>query len=243
MRLRFLWRGLKTYFRDQRSELLALQSALRPGDVAVDVGANKGSYVWALSRAVSQGRVVAFEPQPALAAALRDDCWATGLKNVQVEHAAVSQRSGRMVLAIPGNKLGSPGASLEESVRTRKGASSIEVNVTSLDEYFASEQARVGAIKIDVEGHELAVLRGAAEIIRRDRPLIVCECEARNVAGGRVEALFDWFSALKFEGQFVHRQRLRPVSEFTPDVHQSREGKRYWDRPDYCNNFIFRPAA
>lgn len=243
MQLRFLWRCMKTYFRDQRCELLSLLKGLQPNDVAVDVGANKGSYLWALSRAVPQGRVVAFEPQPCLVDYLRDAVGANGLKNVCVEPQGVSQQPGKMLLAIPGSKAGSPGASLEAKVLARPDASSIEVGVTSLDAYFANEKRRVGAIKIDVEGHELAVLRGAAELIRRDAPTIVCECEGRNVAGGNVRALFDLLASLDYRGHFVHRQRLKSVEQFDPNVHQSREGKRYWDHPDYCNNFVFCPAA
>jgi FkbM family methyltransferase len=243
MQLRFLWRGMKTYFRDQRCELLALQNGLQPDDIAVDVGANKGSYLWALSRAVPRGRVVAFEPQPTLVDYLRNAVKSNGLKNVSIENAGVSERSGRMQLAIPGNKAGNPGASFETSVLQRQGASSIEVAVTTLDEFFAHERARVGAIKIDVEGHELAVLRGAAGLIRRDAPVIVCECEGRNVAGGRVAALFETLARLQYRGEFVHRQRLKSVEQFDPVVHQAGQGKRYWDHPDYCNNFVFRPAA
>jgi FkbM family methyltransferase len=243
MHFRFLWRGLKTYFRDQRCELLALRQGLQPNDIAVDVGSNKGSYLWALSRAVPQGRVVAFEPQPSLVEYLRTAVTSNGLKNVRIEPLGVSAQPGKLVLAIPGNQIGSPGASFEAHIRARKDAGTIEVAVTSLDEYFANEKQRIGAIKIDVEGHELSVLRGGLEIIRRDAPAIVVECEGRSVTGGDVRALFGELSKLNYCGQFVHRQRLKSIEQFDAAVHQPRQGKRYWDHPDYCNNFVFRPAA
>lgn len=243
MQFRFLWRGLKAYYRDQRCELRALMQDLQPTDVAVDVGANKGSYLWALSRAVPQGRVVAFEPQPSLVEYLREAVVANGLKNVCIEPCGVSDRPGRLVLAIPGNKIGSPGASFEAHIRSQHGAGTIEVGVITLDEYFANGRQRIGAIKIDVEGHELAVLRGAREIIRRHAPAIVVECEGRSVTGGDVRVLFEELAQLNYRGEFIHRQRLKPLGQFDVAVHQPRQGNRYWDHPDYCNNFVFRPAA
>jgi FkbM family methyltransferase len=243
MQFRFLWRGLKAYYRDQRCELRALMQGLQPTDIAVDVGANKGSYLWALSRAVPQGRVVAFEPQPSLVEYLREAVASNGLKNVCIEPFGVSSQPGRMVLAIPGNKIGSPGASFEPHIREQSDAGIVEVAVITLDEYFANEQQRIGAIKIDVEGHELAVLRGAREIIRRHAPAIVVECEGRSVTGGDVRVLFDTLAELNYRGEFVHRQRLKAIEQFDAAVHQPRQGKRYWDHPDYCNNFVFRPAA
>jgi FkbM family methyltransferase len=243
MQFRFLWRGLKAYFRDQRCELRALMQGLQPNDIAVDVGANKGSYLWALSRAVPQGRVFAFEPQPGLVEYLRSAVVSNGLKNVSIEPFGVSDKPGRLVLAIPGNQLGSPGASFEAHIREHQDAGTIEVAVTSLDEYFANEKQRIGAIKIDVEGHELSVLRGAREIIRRDAPAIVVECEGRSVTGGDMRVLFDALTKLNYRGEFIHRQRLKSLEQFDVAVHQPRQGKRYWAHPDYCNNFVFRPAA
>ena len=85
MKWRFIYRGLKARYRDQRLELRALTQTLRSTDIAIDVGANKGSYLWSLSKAVPRGRVVAFEPQPLLADYLRQACQRAGLTNVQVE--------------------------------------------------------------------------------------------------------------------------------------------------------------
>jgi len=240
MQFRFLLRGLKTRFRDQRCELKQLLQGLRPHETAVDVGANKGSYLWSLSRAVSRGKVVAFEPQPDLAEYLRGAVVANGLKNVRIEHLGVSERPGRLTLTIPGDKPNSPGASFESDVC--KSGRSIEVGVTSLDEYFKNTPGRVGAIKIDVEGHEIAVLRGAAELIRRDAPVIVCESESRHVAGN-VEALIELLENLNYEGGFVHRQQLKSLAQFDPAVHQAPRAGRFWDHPDYCNNFVFRRAG
>ena len=237
---RFIYRGLRARYRDQRSELKALISALRPDDTAIDVGANKGSYLWSLSHAVPNGRVVAFEPQPLLFDYLRRACRSAGLKNVVVEGAGVSAKSGHLTLAIPGTRDSSPGASFEEAVRQREACRTVDVPTYSLDDYFSSERQRIGAIKIDVEGHELAVLEGAREILARHAPLVVCECESRHMTHGNVGSVIKFFRDQSYDGVFVCGLTLIPVTEFDPAMHQREEGERFWDASGYCNNFILK---
>ena len=240
MKWRFIYRGLKARYRDQRSELQSLIASLNPDDIAIDVGANKGSYLWSLSRAVPQGQVVAFEPQPILADYLRQACQATGLNNVHIEQAGVSNRSGRLMLAIPEQGDSSPGASFEEAVRQREACRTIEVAVHTLDDYFASASQRIGAIKIDVEGHELAVLEGAKQVLARHAPVVVCESESRHMTHGDVNSVMTFFRQQSYDGFFVCGGQLIPVTQFDSAIHQRQVGVRFWDRPDYCNNFIMR---
>lgn len=243
MKFRFLYRGLKARFRDERAEITALVQALSPGDIAVDVGANKGSFLPSLSSAVPEGKVVAFEPQPYLANYLEKACASAGLTNVVVEAAGLSDREGMLTLGIPGEGQASPGASFELAVQERESCRTIEVPVFSLDEYFATEQRHIGAIKIDAEGHELSVLKGAENILRKHRPLVVCECESRHMTHGKVETVLEYLRSLSYGGFFVHRARLIPISEFSPDLHQSSVGERYWDHKDYCNNFVMTSSG
>ena len=116
------------------------------------------------------------------------------------------------------------------------------VPVFSLDTYFAGEKHSIGAIKIDVEGHELSVLRGAQDILASHTPLVVCECESRHMTEGNVLTVLDYFRSLSYDGFFVHRSRLRPIAEFKREIHQREQGRRFWDSPDYCNNFVMSKA-
>ncbi len=242
MKWRFIYRGLKARYRDQRIEIEALLSALQPDHLAVDVGANKGSYLWSLSRAVPRGRVVAFEPQPVLAQYLTQACAAAGLRNVRIEGAGCSRQSGRLTLAIPGTGESSPGASFEAAVAQREDCRFIEVPTYALDDYFAQERGRIGAMKVDVEGHELAALQGAEQLLRAHQPTVVCECEQRHLGQGRVQDVIDFMLALGYKGQFSQQQQWVDVAHFDPAIHQRQQGERFWDSPDYCNNFVFRPA-
>lgn len=236
--IRFRTRALRALFRDQRAELFAIWRHLQPGDIACDIGANKGSYIYWLSWWVHDGRVVAFEPQPELARDLRNICDVIGLGNVTVEAKAVHLRAGKQQLYVPvGHQ---PSASL-----MRRGATDdvveLSVPVVALDSYFG-ENDKVTLLKIDVEGAELGLLRGAERILRRSAPLLVLECENRHLAPGTVGEVFSYLASLGYEGSFVWRNRVLPIAQFDAAVHQRQDGPWFWKSKDYCHNFVFRRA-
>jgi FkbM family methyltransferase len=243
LKWRFVHRGLKARHLGHRAELRALRSALSPSDVVIDIGSHKGSYLWSLSRAVPDGRAVAFEPQPFLADYLRRACCAAGLTNVVIEAAGVSSRSGKLTLAVINQGTHSHGASFEGALADRHECRYVEVPVVSLDEYFSGEKAKIGAIKIDAEGHELSVLQGARNVIDAHRPTIVCESEDRHKHAGHVAAVLDFIGARNYSAYFLTGSRWRPAAEFDPQIHQRTDGERFWEAPDYYSNFLFVPAA
>jgi FkbM family methyltransferase len=234
--IRFLVRALKARFRDQKAELATIRRHVRPGDIVCDIGANKGNFVYWLSRWCGHGRVVAFEPQPELASGLADLCRA-GLGNVKVEAKAVYSHSGERDLFLP--KRHQPGASLHRAALGGEGFTTLSVPLVSLDDYFG-ENDRVTLLKIDVEGAELEVFKGAERILRQHAPLLVFECENRHLAPGDVRDVFSYLASLGYEGSFVCRNRLLPIAEFDAAVHQRQDGQWFWKRKDYCNNFVFR---
>ena len=239
MNFRFLYRCLKARIRDQRHELRALSNHLSPNHLAVDVGANKGSYLLSMSNAVKEGSVVAFEPQPLLADYLRRMVRDLRISNLTIENMGVSSVVGVMDLNIPGSAETSPSASLEKVVHSSQHSQSYEVSVTTLDDYFAKISRQIGAIKIDVEGHEISVLQGAESIIEKHSPLIICESESRHLPNGDVNESIEYFRKIGYGGSFVHpRKGLIDLDSFLPEIHQRQAGERFRDRKDYCNNFI-----
>ena len=103
MRARFLYRAWKARFRGERGEIRALLERLAPGDAAVDVGANKGAYLYWMRRAVGPGgAVMAFEPQPGLARYLDAARTCLGWENVSVREVALSDSAGAEVASRSG---------------------------------------------------------------------------------------------------------------------------------------------
>lgn len=241
MKLRFLYRAFKARYRDQTAEFTCIRQTVRPSDTLCDIGANKGSYVYWLSRWATKGHVVAFEPQTRLASYLKQACDELGLRNVTVEAKAVSACAGTLTLHVPGTG-DSPGASLNRTISLREPCHSYPVPVVSLDEYF-DWSLQIGLLKIDVEGAELAVFKGAERILKQQSPLLIFECENRHLESGSVTDVFHYLQSLGYDGQFVHRTKLLPLSGFDAAVHQKQAGPRFWDSKDYCNNFVFTKPA
>ena len=136
---------------------------VRPGATVLDIGAHVGYYTL-LSAVLAgpSGRVVAFEPSPANAAFLRRHVALNRLGQVSVEEAAVSDRAGT---ARFGSGSGSGTGHLAE-----KGE--ITVRTLTVDGLCAEHGLTPTAVKIDVEGAEAAVLRGARETLARARPAV-----------------------------------------------------------------------
>ncbi|MDC0157552.1 FkbM family methyltransferase [Verrucomicrobia bacterium] len=237
MKARFLWRALKARYRDESAELAILKRTLKRDHTVCDIGANKGSYLYWLSRWVPNGEVVAFEPQESLAVYLRKICGGLNMSNVEIEAKAVGANSGTKTLYVPGAG-DSPGASLSDRVSSREKCREFSVPVVSLDEYFHSS-VKIGALKIDVEGAEKTVFEGAARILSSQSPILIFECEERHLGAGSVWDVFEYLLGLGYSGFFVCRKTLCPLEDFELPIHQNQTGERFWDDKDYCANFVF----
>ena len=154
-----------------------------PAVDAVDVGANFGIYSAALSACFR--RVLALEPNPECVDYLRQVLPA----NCDVVASAVSNEEGRTVLRIPmvGRSRETTRATIssENSFRDLDLSSTVEVDVSvqSIDGLARAgrlDSKRLAFIKIDVEGHELAVLQGAKSVLASARPGLCLEIERRH---------------------------------------------------------------
>lgn len=149
---------------------------LRPGMVVLDLGANIGQYtLLAAKRVGDQGRVYAFEPATAEYRKLAANVARNRFRNVVIEKRAVGAEPGTALLHTCADGYGLY-HSLGSPIRGGRGASE-EVPVTTLDVFAAErELERVDLVKMDIEGAELAALRGGRDLFSRtDAPVIVCE--------------------------------------------------------------------
>lgn len=204
----------------------ALARLVDPGELALDVGANVG-YMTSLmaSRVGEGGRVIAFEPHPGLNRVLvANAARAGGACEIVVVEAALSDRAGEGTLVLgPGFERNRGTATLAD-----KGAGAVgegvSVSLERLDDHIpAGEHA--GVVKIDVEGHELAVLRGAETALaeRRIRDIVFEENEAVPTPVTRL---------LESAGYtlFGLDQRFLGARLVEPDAPRARP---MWDAPTY----------
>ncbi len=226
--------------RTDEPELALVPALCPPGEVFLDVGANRGVYAWVARRAGAA--VIAIEPHPAMAAQLRR---AFG-PAIDVRELALSDGTGVVTLHVPrhhGRPLTSR-SSLDEGANPGLALTAVEVERARLDDL---ELPRLGMIKIDVEGHELAVVRGAQARLARDRPPVMIEVEERHHAGA-IAAMRAQMAEAGYDGHFLDLGRLRPIAAFDPAVHQRREhavAPRAGRAPGtiYINNFVFLHQA
>ena len=141
-----------------------LSDYLREGDVFVDVGANVGIYSLAAAEVVgSLGRVISFEPDPSNFDLLTRNVKLNGFENVRLVEAAVGD--GKEKVAFFQDSNGENSQAWQDQEQQRR---SVEVSQTCLDEVIPY---RINLIKIDVQGFEVKVLRGARNSIKRQRQL------------------------------------------------------------------------
>ena len=256
VKLRYLYRAYRYRFRVDPAEIRFVRDSLRAGQVAVDVGCHKGAYTYWMRRQVGpRGAVFAFEPQPPQVAYLQQAFAAMNYDNVVLVPMALSDRQGRLPLCVPSGEGATHAASLEPGSRCREPSGTMssagsasarqtcsDVDVTTLDAFFADRPQGPDFLKIDVEGHESAVLAGGRQTLQRHRPKLLVECEARHRPEGDVRAVFALLKSLGYRGSFFENGRRRPLADFDPAVHQRLDPDSNRLPRGYVNNFAFEPT-
>jgi len=83
----------------------------------------------------------------------------------------------------------------------------------------------------------------AEGVLRRDRPVLLFECEQRHMPGSSPTAIFGYLQGLGYRGWYFGPAGLAPVEQFRADIHQPVRAGRYWNAKDYYNNFAFLPES
>lgn len=175
---------------------------LKPGMVAVDVGANYGYYTMLFSEAVTaSGKVLAIEPNPRAAAMLRESVLLNGMSTQTTVHELALGRPGtsESFLFVP------PGEPKNATLVDRAHfPEATAVAVTTLDA-LTTDLPRVDLVKIDAEGAEIDILAGMQKMMERHRPRLVLEFNADRYADARhflngLLALYGSISVIGFDG-------------------------------------------
>jgi FkbM family methyltransferase len=236
---RFFVRTVAWQYRFFEPELRHLRELVPMNRTAIDVGAWWGPWTWWLARTASE--VHAFEPNVEIAAVLAR----VVPPNVHVHAQAVSDEVGEARLSIPYGGRGTEGRA---SLLPRPGRP-VNVPTVSLD---SLDLPGIGFVKIDVEGHEYAVLQGAARILKRDRPNIVLEVEQQfHGEGPSMYEIFRVLADMDYEGRFLLRGQWQSLERFNVEAHQLRSLQQVQrsglirnmllNSRRYVNNFAFFP--
>lgn len=207
-----LWLGLRLRreLREGEPALRLLPALLGNGGTFVDIGGNLGVYASYACRYASEVHI--FEPNPDLSDKLR-----TAFGNrASVHEIALSDQAGRVTFRIPRRNrrdLHRHGSIEPRPAEEFSEVRTLEVNRRPLDDFAFPE---ISTIKINVEGHELSVLRGAEGTLSRLRPAIILEVEEFRQPG-RFARVRGFLRDRGYDAFQVLRGELRPLGAFGPD--------------------------
>jgi FkbM family methyltransferase len=189
------------------------------GTTVVDIGASWGLFSYHLAGLVGgAGTVFSYEPHPMNKPVLEKLVKAR--PNVRFRPVAVSDLTGRADLQVPvfGSRHVTAQSSLAHGFDGQRGVRVEKVTVPTarLDDEFGGR--RVDLVKIDVEGHEMSVLRGASVTLRKYLPPLL-EIEQRHL-DCPITDVFAEIADIGYVLYFIDGAALRPIGEFDLEKHQ-----------------------
>ncbi|HJT47447.1 MAG TPA: FkbM family methyltransferase [Nitrososphaeraceae archaeon] len=182
----------------------------RQGDTVVDVGAHIGKYSIIASKYVGQsGQVIAIEAHPGNLEVLNRNIKLNGLTNVIALHYVVYSKETKIKLYLPGQE--SHYTIYNTVISSRQNAREdtfVEVNANTLDKILEQNgisDSEVNWMKIDVEGAELEVLKGASNILSNSMDIVIF-LEIHNIENGKnlYEPIMDLLEKHNFKVEFEH---------------------------------------
>jgi FkbM family methyltransferase len=191
--------------------MAALPALVRPGMVILDIGSHLGYFTLALAQLTGPtGRVYSFEPLPAHVTLLQRTLARNHLPQITLVPQAVGEQTGSVTLEERAN------ASMTRVAngRTRWGQQYVQANMTTLDDWATQTNLpRLDLIKLDIEGHELAALRGASQLLRQFRPAIICELHRGDGVPYRPAEVVDWLVAADYTPSLLPANPHLPLAE------------------------------
>jgi FkbM family methyltransferase len=225
------YRLVAASYRARAEERMLFLDEFAPrGSDAIDIGAWWGPWTYWLARRCEL--VWAFEPNPRLAAFLEG----VVADNVRLENVALSDHAGTGTL-FASTDVGRDALATLSAAHGEPGAERTEVPLRRLDEFGIE---RAGFLKLDVEGHEFEVFKGAEQTLARCRPTILVEID-RAYHDEPIQRIFDWLAERGYEGRVRRGGEWAGLETFDVATDQS-AGTDPRDAA-YINDFVFTPRG
>jgi FkbM family methyltransferase len=200
----------------------AFVAQIAPGSTVVDVGANIGEYTLLAAVATGQdGLVFSVEPNLGLHHRIIRNLDLNGFSNVRLMPVALGSSAGSGTLTVP---IEGPALGTLRDTAAGNGSDRLEVPIRRLDDVVGPpSRQRLSVVKVDVEGWELEVLRGAQETLAQAKPVVLYECggeQFQTVDGRRLTPSMAYLEALGYRNYTVRMDgagnwHLRPVDRFS----------------------------
>jgi len=241
-----LYRKLRKYIHTSNSydpnfepELLFVNDFLEEDAVVIDVGANWGHYLYALTNDKKKKNIYAFEPLRPLSKLLQSN-----FRTVKVFNTALSDFSGESIIRIPyikQRRFYSRATLADHSEENETSIKFFPIKTKTLDHFISDQKiGKLDFIKIDVEGHEIKVLAGASNTILTMKPLMQIEIEQRHHSEISVNEIIKNIEDLGYSGFFYNKNSnsFNSVDELNNYNYQD---SSTFKTINYNANFLFIP--
>jgi FkbM family methyltransferase len=232
--LRLLHLDLTRNLEYDRLTLQILHQHVSDGINCIDVGCHKGEILEEMLRLSPSGRHFAFEPIPPMFDELKRKFG----QRCTILPYALSDTEGTTTFNFVRNAPAYSGINRRKYAVAEPDIEEIQVELKRLDDTIPAD-TRIGLIKIDVEGAEMGVLRGAKALLNRDRPLVIFECGlgASEFYGTKPEDVFDFLASDVKMGIHTLRDLIAKRSPMT----RERFVEAFNTNSDYY--FVAKPLA
>ena len=180
-----------------------IRKILKPGDVFLDIGANIGYFSLLAAKHEPTAKIFCFEPVRSSFHKLEENIALNAAKNVKAVNAGIGERNQEREIYISGED--NTGMSSFQRPENYSGKSEI-VKVITVDEWFSSSGlARIDLIKLDVEGSELASVKGMDGTLKKFKPLLIVEINPETLSQFDLmpEDIFRHLRDLSFSGFLI----------------------------------------
>lgn len=238
LKYNYLYRKITCSF---EPEMKHINTFTKSNDIALDIGANIGIYTRYLSKNFK--KVESFEPIEKAYEYIE----ALHLPNLTLHKLALSNKAGRNTINVPikGGTFRFGNSSIENFIYDKyENIHKLSINSELLDSY---NYKKIDFIKIDVEGHELNVLKGGEKTIRKLKPTLLIEIEQRHLpANLSIYDVFHYINEMGYEGFFIDNNHIKKITNFELNKNQVQYLKnkniKLTNRKKnelYINNFFF----